>query len=115
MNVIAAIGAALWPLLRMLAPAMTPKLTLAGIAALGLLVSHGALYAYVRVKAHDEKVYALLLRDLEWKEEIEKEKEAHAAQIKQALDKAAGEPATPADAAQRLQLCRKSPTCRDGR
>lgn len=52
-------------------------------------------------------------RDAEWKLKLADVQRQSEAAVAVALETARAEPAVPADRAQRLLECRKSPTCRD--
>jgi hypothetical protein len=113
MGILAAIGAAAWPVLRALVPWAGPKTIMVLIAAVALLASHGGVAGYVWVKGYQARAEAIAERDQHWITELQKAKAAHENRIADALDAARTTPALPDTAAGLDELCRKSKTCRD--
>ncbi len=115
MNILAAIGAAAWPVLRTIVPWAGPKTTLFLIGAIALVASHGGVAGYVWVKGSQSRVEAIANIRAEFRETLAREKEAHDAKVQAAVEAAVHEQPVSADRAQRLRQCRESPTCRDRR
>lgn len=92
-------------------PGLKTFLTLAGALTITLI----ALTCYIAGKAgKDEAVMAAITQtNLEWSLKLQTVKDEHARTLAEARRAAALEPPTPADRAERLQLCRTSPTCRE--
>lgn len=80
------------------------------IAAL-IILSLTALTGYVKGRAGEAA--AIAENNLTWTTKLQTAKDDHARELAEARRLAAAEPATPADRAERLRLCRASPTCRD--
>lgn len=115
MGILAAIGAAAWPILRALVPWAGPKTTMALIVALGLLASHGAVAGYVWVKGYQSRVEAVANARAEFREALAREKEAHDARVQAAIEAAEHEQPISSDRAERMRQCQRSATCRDRR
>jgi hypothetical protein len=102
-------------LLKWLAPWAGPKTTLALLAVLGLLASHGAVAGYVWFKGYEARVEAVAGAKAEMREVLAREKEAHDKKVANAIEAGKNEPAVSADRAKRLRECAASPTCRNRR
>lgn len=106
-------GRLAWPVLGSLLPGMSPRLimVLAGVlAALVIAVGPAGL---VWLSARGEIKAATDARDLHWQTEISKANEAHAEAIVAAHKAAETVAATPDDRAERLRVCKQSPSCRE--
>jgi hypothetical protein len=115
MGILAAIGAAAWPILRALVPWAGPKTIMVLIAAVALLASHGGVAGYVWVKGYQARVEAVANVRAEFREALAREKEAHDAKVQAAIEAAEHEQPVSADRAERLRQCAASPSCRDRR
>ena len=103
------VPALFWRIAGWLMPYATPKLGYALAIAGGLALVWGHGY----MTGSDGRGAAVARCNLSWTTKLnEKTDELNEARIR-AQAAAALEPATPADAAQRLQLCQSSPTCRE--
>ena len=115
LEIAAWLGRAFWPLLRGLVPWSGPKLTLALIFALGAVIAIGAPAGYVWLTMRGEVKACERTCDLRWETKILRETQANDEEIDAAVEAGRSVPATPADRAERMRVCRQSPTCRDNR
>lgn len=114
MSALASLGAFVLPLLKMI-PGIGPRLQMAAYGLLGLAVSHVAVAGWVWLKMHEANAVEMAKAEAQWRLALQAEKDVYDRKVAEVVAHAMQEPPTPADAAQRRVLCRKSPTCRDGR
>jgi hypothetical protein len=111
------LGRLAWPVLGSLLPGLSPRLMLALAAALAVVVAiggpAGVVWLSMRGELRSAVVAAAQARDLYWQSEIMKANQAHAQTLTAARQAADAVAATPDDRAERLRVCRQSPTCRD--
>lgn len=100
-----------WQAIRGLMPAAPAWLgyALAVLGGVGLIWGHGYMHGA------DGKSAAVERCNLAWTTQIDEKNDELTEARARAKAAADAEPATPADAAERLRLCGKSPTCRDHR
>jgi hypothetical protein len=114
---LAALGRLAWPVLGSLLPGLSPRLMLGLAAALAVLVAiggpAGVVWLSMRGELSRAVVAAAQARDLHWQTEIMKANQTHAQALAAARQAADAVAATPDDRAERLRICRQSPTCRD--
>ena len=114
---LAALGRLAWPVLGSLLPGLSPRLMMGLAAALALLVviggPAGVVWLSMRGELSRAVAAAAQARDLHWKSEIMKANQTHAQALAAARQAADAVAATPDDRAERLLICRQSPTCRD--
>jgi hypothetical protein len=115
LTLLSSLGRLAWPAIAGLVPQAGPKLTLGAIAGLLALIVIGGPAGAVWLHMRGEVKATRTACDLTWQNQLLKEKQSHADAIAAARLRAEQELPTPDAAAERLQLCRKSPTCRDGR
>ena len=111
------LGRLAWPVLGSLLPGLSPRLMLGLAAALAVLVAIGGPAGMVWLSMRGELSRAVTAaaqaRDLHWQTEIMKANQTHAQALAAARQAADAVAATPDDRAERLLICRQSPTCRD--
>ena len=90
-------------------PSLGPRgfMVIAGAIILGLV----GLTGYIKGSARTGE--AVAETNLEWTTKLQKAKDDHATELSEVRRAAAAEPTTPADRAERVRLCRESPTCRE--
>lgn len=93
---------------------LVPGLGPTAFIALALVFSHTMIGGYGYMRGSEGKKEALAKRDLKWTLQLQQERNAHDDALSTARKAAEAELPTPADRAERLRLCKKSPTCRDG-
>ena len=114
-EVLSWIGRFAWPWLKGLVPWGGPKTTMALTIGLLILVAVGgpvgAMWLHMRgsVRVCEETC------DLRWKTKLADSERKHNETVDEAVEAGRSVPVTPRDRAQRLQLCRESPTCRENR
>ena len=92
---------------------LIPGLGPTAYLAIALLATHGLTYGYGYFRGNEGKAAALVARDLEWQILLEQERNSHADALSTARKAAEAELPTPADRAERMRLCKQSPTCRE--
>jgi hypothetical protein len=111
------LGRLAWPVLGSLLPGLSPRLMMVLAAALVVLVAIGGPAGMVWLSMRGELSRAVTAaaqaRDLHWQTEITKANQTHAQLLTAARQAADAVAATPDDRAERLLICRQSPTCRD--
>ncbi len=110
---LAALGRLLWPAIGAVAPVAGPKLTVALIGLLLAVVAIGAPAGAVWLSMRSAVNAERQARDLHWQTEITKANQTHAEKLEAARKAAEAVAGTPADHAERVRVCRQSPTCRD--
>jgi hypothetical protein len=114
---LAALGRLAWPVLGSLLPGLSPRLMLGLAAALTVVVAiggpAGVVWLSMRGELSRAVVAAAQARDLHWQTEIMKANQTHAQALAAARQAADAVAATPDDRAERMRVCRQSPTCRD--
>ena len=114
---LAALGRLAWPVLGSLLPGLSPRLMMMLAAALAVLVAIGGPAGVVWLSMRGELSRAVAAaaqaRDLHWQTEIMKANQTHAQALAAARQAADAVAPTPDDRAERLLICRQSPTCRD--
>jgi hypothetical protein len=114
-TILSGLGRLAWPAIAGLAPWAGPKLTMAAIAGLLAIIAIGGPVGAIWLHMRGEVKATKTACDLTWQNQLREAKQSHDEAIAAALRAAQAELPTPDAAAARLQLCRKSPTCRDGR
>ena len=115
LTILASLGRLLWPVVGAVAPAVTPKLTMALLILLLTVVAIGAPAGAVWLHMRGVRDLAVAARDLHWTTELTKANDTHAKTLAAARKAAETVPATPDDHAERLRVCQQSATCRDRR
>jgi hypothetical protein len=114
---LAALDRLAWPVLGSLLPGLSPRLMMVLAGALVALVAiggpAGVVWFTMRGELHRAVAAAAQARDLHWQTEITKANETHAQALITARQAADTVAATPDDRAERMLICRQSPTCRD--
>ena len=114
---LAVLGRLAWPVLGSLLPGLSPRLMLVLAGVLALLVAiggpAGVVWLSMRGELSRAVVAAAQARDLHWQTEIMKANQTHAQALAAAHQAADAVAPTPDDRAERLLICRQSPTCRD--
>jgi len=114
---LAALGRLAWPVLGSLLPGLSPRLMMGLAAVLAVLVAiggpAGVVWLSMRGELSRAVVAAAQARDLHWQSEIMKANQTHAQALAAARQAADAVAATPDDRAERMLICRQSPTCRD--
>ena len=114
---LAVLGRLAWPVLGSLLPGLSPRLMMVLAGVLALLVAIGGPAGVVWLSMRGELSRAVTAaaqaRDLHWQTEITKANQTHAQLLTAARQAADAVAATPDDRAERLLICRQSPTCRD--
>ena len=90
-------------------PGFGPKTFMAVASVLLAGLIGGGCYLWGRGNTQAE----IAANDIRWIIELQKVKQTHANELRDARRAAELEPPTPDDRAERLQLCRQSPTCRE--
>ena len=114
-TILAGFGRLLWPAKAGLAPAASPKLTIALLSMLLAFIAIGAPAGAVWLHMRGVRDQAVVARDLHWESELTKANESHAKKLVAARQVADTVLATPDDRAERLRVCQQSPTCRERR
>jgi uncharacterized membrane protein len=114
---LAVLGRLAWPVLGSLLPGLSPRLMMVLAGVLVVLVAiggpAGVVWLSMRGELNRAVAAAAQARDLHWQTEITKANQTHAQALAAARQAADAVAATPDDRAERLLICRQSPTCRD--
>ena len=116
-TLLSSLGRLAWPVLGALLPGLSPRLmmVLAGVLVALVIVGGpaGVVWLSMRGELSRAVVAAAQARDLHWQSEIMKANQTHAQALAAARQAADAVAATPDDRAERMLICRQSPTCRD--
>ncbi len=110
---LAGAGRLLWPVIGALVPAAGPRLTTLLLCLLLAAIAIGAPAGSIWLSMRGQLKAERLARDLHWQTELTKANQTHAQTLEVARRAADRVAATPDDRAERMRVCRESPTCRD--